>query len=261
VPGWNDQPTFTLAALFVEHTRLEGLTHDFLMLKRQLFPHLNYRSSRFLDTVLPEVKGCDLRRNIARGSRNSRRHDLLFLDRVLAMLDQHAVKLIARVWIKQLGSSFRGRPVYTASIQRLYEAFDHYLSSAQDYGFSIADGRKKGLNVNVAHSIFTKKYSAASPSFPRILELPSFGHSDNHVGLQLCDIVTSGLITPIASLSYCTGYVRNVHVQPNYTLIKQRYGSRLRNLQYRYQDLSGKWRGGITVYDAIDRRSGALMFT
>lgn len=259
-PRWNDQPTLTLAALLIDHTRLDSITSDFLTLKRVFFPGLAYPSSSFLDTVIPEVKGSDLRRSIALGNRNQRRHALRFFDKCLDLLEQNGVKLIARVWVKQPGSPFGGRSVYSASIQRLYEAFDHYLSTAQDYGFCIADSRTKELNAVVAHSIFTQKYSSVAPGFPRVLELPSFGHSDNHVGLQLCDLVASGLITPMACYEYCTGHIANVHVQPNYVRIKDRYSHRIMNLQYRYQDAMNKWRGGITVSDRIAKRSSAALF-
>jgi len=260
-PLANDQPTLTIAALLVEHSRLESLTRSFLALKRRFFPGLDYPSSMLLDTILPEVKGADLRRQVALGNRNQKRQALLFLDEILDLLATHQVKLVARIWIKAPGQPFNGRSVYTASIQRIYEAFDHYLATAQDYGFCITDSRQKGLNVSVAHSIFTQKYSQVAPAYPRVIELPSFGHSDNHAGLQLSDFVASALLCPIACYTYCTGHVANVHVQPNYLTLKGRYAQPLRDLQYRYQDSTGKWRGGITVSDSIAQTSGARMFT
>jgi hypothetical protein len=256
----NDQPTLTIAALLVEHSRLESLTRSYLALKRRFFPGLNYPSSMLLDTILPEVKGADLRRQVALGNRNQKRHALLFLDEVLGLLALHQIRILARVWIKAPGQPFDGRAVYTTSIQRIYEGFDHYLASAQDYGFCIADSRRKGLNVPVAHSIFTQKYSQAAPAYPRVIELPSFGHSDNHAGLQLADLVASAVLCPIACYTYCTGHVANLHVQPNYLTLKGRYAQAIRALQYRFQDTTGKWRGGITVSDGIGQTSSARMF-
>jgi hypothetical protein len=89
--------------------------------------------------------------------------------------------------------------------------------------------------------------------------LPAFVHSDNHVGIQLADLLSSAILFPIASVTYCTGYVNNVHVQPGFANIKARYAARLKALQFRYYDPAQRFRGGVTVSDAIAHRSSALM--
>ena len=95
----------------------------------------------------------------------------------------------------------------------------------------------------------------------RLADLPTFGHSDNHVGLQVCDIVCSALLYPIACHAYCTGHVNNVHVQPGASRLRRRYGAQLKEFQHRYYD-AGKSRyvGGVVVSDYLQQRSGALMF-
>jgi hypothetical protein len=118
----------------------------------------------------------------------------------------------------------------------------------------------KGLNVPVAHSIFTQMFSAKQVHFPRILELPTFGHSENHVGVQICDLLASALIVPAAVHTYCTGHIANVHVQPGYSIIRALFTARLQQLLYRYQDAQHIWRGGITVSDAILHRPSSEMF-
>ncbi len=125
----------------------------------------------------------------------------------------------------------------------------------------IADSRDHLKNVSVAHSVFTQKFRASSTVYSRILELPTFGHSENHAGIQVCDIVCSALLYPIAAEVYCTGYIANLHVQPAAAALRQRFGPILKAMQYRYQDPMGRWTGGIVVADPIAGRNAGLMFS
>jgi hypothetical protein len=253
-----DQPVFVLAGIFVDYARLDSITNDFLLLKRRFFPGLNYRSAFHLDAVLPEIKGVDIRRGVLRG-RNHRRHAFGFLDKILDLLQANGVSIVARIWVKPPGRILRSTSIYTASVQRLYDAYDQYLTTQEDYGVCLLDSRTKGLNVPVAHSIFTQKFKTA-PKYPRIIELPTFVHSDNHVGIQIADILCSALIASIAGSTYSFPIVQNIHTEQGYALLKQRYGERLKALQYRYPDGTGRWRGGLTVSDAIAMRNSGLMF-
>lgn len=176
------------------------------------------------------------------------------------MLGRHDVKLLARIWVKGLAQPFSGRSVYTSSIQGLYTYFESYLAAQSDFGFCIADSRDPWKNANVAHSIFTQKFRASSTVYGRIAELPTFGHSENHAGIQICDIICSALLYPIAAEAYCTGHVANVHVQPRAADLRQRFGPALKAMQYRYQDPTGKWIGGIVVSDALGQRHAGAMF-
>ena len=156
---------------------------------------------------------------------------------------------------------FEPTPVYTSSIQSICTCFDHQLTQASDIGACIADSRNKFKNVNVSHSIFTQKFSTTAQAYPRIVELPTFGHSDNHAGPQVCDILCSALLYPVACHTYCTGHVNNVHVQPAASYLRQRYGNQLKALQYHYLDAAtNRYRGGLVVSDAIAQRSASLMF-
>jgi Protein of unknown function (DUF3800) len=259
-PNGNDQPVLAIGGLIINASRLEQITQDFLNLKFTWFPGLAYPSNKHLDKIIPEIKGADLRRNACRGSRNQRRHAIGFLDGLIRLLNDHDIKLIARVWVKALGQPFDGRPVYTSSIQALYTYFDHWLATQESFGFCIADSRDYLKNVNVAHSVFTQKYQLTSSVFGRILELPTFGHSENHAGIQLCDIVCSALLFPIATHTYCTGIVQNVHVQPAASVLRQRFGPVLKAMQHRYQEPTGRWVGGIVVSDAHQHRNASAMF-
>lgn len=256
----NDQPVLVIGAIIVDATRLEAITQDFLSLKGQWFPGLPYPSQNRLDKILPEIKGADLRRNVTRGSRNDRRHTVGFLEKLLAMLNSHGVRLLARIWIKALGAPFNGTPVYTSSMQGIYTYFDNFPSERDDFGFCIADSRDYLKNVSVAHSIFTQKFRASSTNYSRILELPAFGHSQNHAGIQICDIICSSLIYPIAAYAYCTGYITNVHVQQRASLLRDRFGQTIKSMQYRYQDPVGRWTGGLVVADGLAQRHAGHMF-
>lgn len=189
-----------------------------------------------------------------------RRQATGFVDKIVRLLEAHEVRLLARIWVKPLGEPFVGRSVYTSSIQALYTYFDHFLQDRSDFGFCIADSRDHLKNVNVAHSIFTQKFRLTTSTYNRILELPTFSLSENHAGLQLCDIVCSALLYPIACQAYCSGLIANVHVQPGAAALRQRHGEKLKDLQYRYQEATGRWVGGVVVSDALRKQTSANMF-
>jgi hypothetical protein len=259
-PRHNDQPVFALSLLIVNQTRLSALVPEFLKIKRQFYPGLIPPASHFLAAVLKEVKGADIRRDIATGSRNNARQAARFLSEIIDLSIRSEIKIISKIFVKEIGQQISSTSVYTTACQSLFKSFDHYLSTVDDVGFCIADSRAKGLNVPVAHSIFTQMFSNKLAHYPRIMELPTFGHSDNHVGVQICDLITSGLIVPVAAHTYCTGHVANVHVQAGYSRIRAQFTTRLQQLLYRYQDAQQIWRGGLTVSDAILQRSSSQMF-
>jgi hypothetical protein len=214
----------------------------------------------FLDRVLVEVKGADLRRDVRRGSRPEFRRAIGFLDDLLDLLEQHHTRIVGRVWIKGIGMPINGTSLYTSSIQAICSDFQSCATGLNDFGLVIADGRSKAKNINVAHSVFTKKFQQAGDEYNRIVEMPTFGNSDNHVALQIADLLCSALFFPLAAYSYCLNLVNNIHVDVAYDVLKRRYGPRLLAFQYRYQDQTGRMRGGITVSDPIQKRSSILLF-
>ena len=259
--GFDDQPVLVIGSLFADVANLASLTDNVLTLKHQYFPGLPYPSAKPLDRILPEVKGADVRSNATRGTPRQQRHAIGFLDRILGLLRHHDVRMVARIWVKGLGSRFDATPVYTSSIQGVCAYFEHYLTEINATGLCIADSRNKFKNVSVSHSIFTQKFSPAARNYQRLVELPTFGHSENHAGLQICDIVCSALLYPIACFAYCTGHVNNVHVQPRAADLRHRYGQQLKALQYRYQNpVTARYEGGVVVSEAIGHRDGSLMF-
>lgn len=254
----NIQPVLVIAGILIEQSQLTHVTRRFLSLKAQFFPHL-VRSNQLLDRILVEIKGSQLRKDVCNASRKARRRAVGFMDKVVELLEQYRVRLIGRVWVKPIGGPFDGRAVYTSSIQSLCAAFESFLGHEPAAGFMIADSRNKPGNAIVSHSVFTQKYKATGDAYPHLLEMPTFGHSENHAGLQWADFVCSSLLFPMATFSYCLGHLTSTHVRPQYRLLKERYGMRLSQMQYRYRDPS-RWRGGIIVSDGLLHRSGGLLF-
>ncbi len=115
-------------------------------------------------------------------------------------------------------------------------------------------------NSQVSHSVFTQKHKLSGDAYPCLVETPAFGHSVNHVGLQLADLVASSVVFPMASRTYCADHWTGPHVHPHYDGVKQRWASRVRLLQHRYRDDAGFWRGGLVVSDKLGRRPGERMF-
>jgi hypothetical protein len=262
MPTDDDQPVFAMTGLVFDSAELRNIVNEFLLLKQLFFPGLPYRSNQFLDCVLSEIKGAEIRKNLLRETRQKRRHARLFMGRVFSLIASHSGTIFSRIYVKALNRGMSHRSVYTAAMQGILENFDRYLASVNDVGICIADSRDFRQNVNASHSIFTRKYSAGSSNYSRIAELPVFGHSDNHVGLQLCDLVSSCIVYPIACQTYCAGTINNVHVQPRAVEVRQRFGPALQALQYRFYDTTrSRYRGGIVVSDSIGRRNASFMLS
>lgn len=89
--------------------------------------------------------------------------------------------------------------------------------------------------------------------------MPTYGHSENHAGLQIADLLCSALLYPMSTYAYCAGRVTSVHVQSGFSVLKARYGDRLRRLQHRYHD-GARTRFGIIVCDELGQRPGGRLF-
>jgi len=259
------QPAFIISGLIIDQKKITKLTQDFLSLKKSFFPN-RFKTIQHLDCIKEEIKGSDLRKML-KTNRKQRRFVLGFIDKAIELLEKNDVSLIGRVWIKPVNNLFDGKAVYTYSIQSIASSFQHYLCNTGDMnneGVIIADSRTKALNANVSHSIFTQKYKTSGDVFNRIIEMPVYGHSDNHAGLQLADFIASALFFPIATSAYCAGYIKNTtHHDPRYLILRDKFGNRLSNLQYRYLDIkngSKVSKGGMTVSDRLGGKNGKFLF-
>jgi hypothetical protein len=214
-----------------------------------------------LGRILPEIKGADLRRALRDGApRRNRRQTLGFLDALMDLLEYHDARIFGRLWVKLIGGRCDDRSVYTFSVQDICADFQNLLEAAGDDGIVIADSRNPAPNASVAHSVFTQKFKVDGDRYPRILEMPVFGHSQNHAGIQIADLLCSALLFPMATRRYCAGHVQNVHVDRGFGVLAARYGSRLQAMQHRYDDDFGNRKGGITVSDPVGRLPGGMLF-
>ncbi|SED17762.1 DUF3800 domain-containing protein [Rhodobacter sp. 24-YEA-8] len=254
------QPTLVIVGVIVDYGKLHDLTDGMLNLKKKYFPNLAPSKTTHMGWMLHEIKGSEIRKNIATGSRNQRRHGMTFLTEVMNLCDQIEAKLVGRVWVKGVGAPIDGTAIYTYSVQSIYTSFQNFLVKHSDMGFVVADSRIKHLNTQVAHSIFTQKFKGSGDAYDRIIELPAFSHSDNHAGLQLADALCSGIITPMAISTYCEGHLSGPHIRPRYVDIKSALSAKCMGLQHRFQEANGRHRGGLVVSDLLGQQSGGRLF-
>jgi hypothetical protein len=254
------QPVFVLCGVDFSAAHVADLTHDFLHLKRRFFPALGEPGSHYLSLILPEVKGSDMRRQAISDSRRRSRHALGFIDAVVKLIEKYDGRLYGRVWVKAPGHQFNGRSVYTFSLQYICRWFNDRLAAEGSRGIIICDSRNKALNSVASHSVFTQKFRASGDAYPQIAEMPSFGHSENHAGVQIADLVCSALLVPLAIHAYCRGRLTGIHVN-DYSVLRERFAARLAALQHRSAEIStGRMAGGVTVDDKIGKRGRSLMF-
>lgn len=122
-------------------------------------------------------------------------------------------------------------------------------------GARMPGARIAGLRMPGARKIFTQKYRAKGDPFDRVLELPTFGVSNNHVGLQITDVLCSALLFPMASSVYCFGHVLGVHVNGRDLVARRRYSKRIKKLQFK---VDAGW--SVWVSDKHLKRSAADLF-
>ena len=251
-------PLMTFAGLIIPAQALAALTADFLGLKRRFYPGL--RTVRHLDLVLSEMKGSELRKRVRSQSREKRRHAIGVLKSTVDLIERYDLRLLGRVWIKDPTEALDPRASYTFAIQDIARHFNHFLESRTGSGLMVCDGRAHSQDTQVSHSIFTLKHKQSGDEFSRLVEAPVFGRSENHVGLQLADILASGLIFPIAARVYCAAHVSGIHTHRDYDVLRTRFSARLRPQQHLYQDSGGRTRGGIVVSDKLGKKSSSLLF-
>jgi Protein of unknown function (DUF3800) len=253
------QPVFVIAGVAVPQQNLSSLTNDFLDWKAKFFPRLASSYRYRFDLLLNETKGSEVRKSAVSANRRERRHAIGLLDHLLRLLEHHHAKIMGRVWVKGIGLEVNATAVYTSSMQSICQTFQNLLERNDDMGIVIADSRTKVQNARVSHSIFTQKFKSSGDQYGRILEMPVFGHSENHVGIQIADLLSSGLIFPMAVHAYCLGAINSGHVKPGYSLLRSTFGLRLKALQHRFAD-GIRSCGGLTVSDSLRKRHGGLLF-
>jgi len=255
-------PVFVLVGMTVPSQHLKSLAWDYLRLKKEFNP--SFASLRLSELVEAEVKGAKLRKDIRkdRGSRNIRRRAFGYLDSTFDLLERYDCQLVGRILVKRVDDprAASDRATYSAGIAELATTFQAQLAAAQTKGLMVLDARTKIKNAPSAHGITTRRFRAGGDAYPDLIESPVFGHSDTHVQLQIVDIVASAVVFPIACHVFCSEHTWNAHPHANYAQIKERLGTRLQQLEYRYTDGDGLRRGGFQVVDPVSRRPTHLLF-
>lgn len=257
--GPSATPVMVILGLIIDASSVPAITRDFLALKRRHFPG-RYTSGPALNHVLTEVKGNELLQMTRSDSRNKRRQADRFRAELLDLVQSYGCRVVGRVWIKEHGKGLKVTPSYCYAVQDISLHFSQYLLANSSEGLLIADGRTQSQNVQVAHSVFTQKWRTGGDPFPPLLEVPLFAHSDNHVGLQLADLLASTLVFPMAAAGYYKPIHGHAHSSSRYAGVRGLYGSALKDLQYRYRDETGRWRGGLVVSDPAGKQPGTALF-
>lgn len=257
--GPDSTPAMVILGLVVDTARVPALTRDFLALKRKHFPG-RFCSGPALSHILVEIKGSEILQMTRSPSRNPRRQAQRFRAELLDLVTAHEVHLLGRVWVKAPGKSMNPVSSYSFAMQDIAEHFSQFLQSKSSEGVIIADSRTQSANVRTAQSVFTQKWRTGSDPYPFMREVPLFGHSDNHAGLQIADLIASTLVFPMAACAHGCKPPGSVHASPRYEEVRRLFGARLRSLQYRYRDETGRWRGGLVVSDQVGQQPGSALF-
>ncbi|MDM0108683.1 DUF3800 domain-containing protein [Variovorax sp. J22R24] len=218
------QPFLVIAALALRSEDVGAFTHEVVRLKQgylsALTPGCGPASLSF------EIKGCALRAQLRQaGTAETPAHRLL--DGTFEVLRRFDARVCAQVTPKPAGQAFDGRATYASSMLRLACGFDAWLGEQNAQGLMIADFREPSLNELMSRPIRDAKFGA-SDALPRLLDVPVFGHSQSHAGLQVADWMASSLIFAAASARHATQLRGHPHLHVNDRAIAKRYRKRLK---------------------------------
>lgn len=255
------QPALCISGLVVPESRLLALTHEWVSIKQQFFPKLCKTGAQRWDWHKTEIKGSEIRAAI-RGNRRKQRHAFGFIDKCIDLIIAHDCSLVSRVWIKEPDKRFKGDAVYTFSVQALCSNFQHFLSARNQKGIVVADSRMPGPNSLVAHSVFTRRVCNAGDHYPNLIDIPLFGHSDNHAGLQIVDVVATSVITPICINYFFPRSFGSRHSHSKYEALAERYCEKLKSIHTTYIDpVTRRVQGGLVVSDQGGKRGAKHLYS
>lgn len=255
------QPVMVIAGVAVPEEQIYSLTSDWIDLKREFWPSVAQKGRGRLDAILHDVKGVRLRDGLrADASRRRRQHAVGFLDSFVSLLEQYEARVVGRITVKALGSANDDMGIHSSALQFICGAF-HSVLPPDERGMVVVDSQTYWHNHQLAHSIFTQRFGR-SHRFAQLVDLPVFGHSDNHAGLQLADVLCSALLAPIACSVYASDLSDwNVHCAPDFLELRERYGQRLHGLTFRwFNPRSEITTRSLVVADAINNAPTRLMW-
>lgn len=253
-----DPPVLVIAAVVVSHENLKNLVWRFLQLKKRYNPSLAKDGVQLSELIRFEVKGSDLRKDVRSATRRNRRRAIGFLDAVLKLLEEEHASILGEVFIK--GEKPLSTWVYPQAVAAIANRFQHQLETADTQGMIIMDARTKVKNTPSVHRLTTARFKSGGDPISRLIESPTFGHSDAHVVLQIADVLASALIFPMACVGYCNGLIHNIHLNDTYASVRARYGSKLRALEYRYTAADGRRITGVRVSDRLNFQPARALY-
>lgn len=243
------------------------ITSHFVNIKKSYFPTLAEGLDKPIDLIREEIKGSDLRSPKALKNVRKWKHTEAFLNDLLNLMQTYQGRIIGRVIVKCPDEQTNAIGIYTSGLQHICTEFNHFLEEKNSTGIVICDSRNHQLDVQASHSIFTQKHQRKGDSYPKILEMPLFGKSDNHSGIQLSDIICSAFLFPFASHTFCIEHsetLKNIHVQPTHEKLRKTFSRRVASLQYRRTTFrNGKTckTGGVFLSNGLDKKPAHLLFS
>ena len=256
------QPVLVIAGVSLPEDQLTAVTHDWIELKRRYLPGLARRGRKgWLDAILSEMKGSGLRRGFrAKGTNRQQKHSIGVIDGTLKLLERHDARIVGRVWVKSLDAPNDDMRLHSSSLQFICAAF-HAGLPGDERGMVVVDSQTYQHNFRLAHSMFTQRFGLA-PSHERLVDMPVFGHSDNHAGLQIADLLCSAVLAPIACAVYAGCYSEwNTHCDSGFLDIRDRFGDRLQALTYDWFNVkAAKETSSVVVDDPVGKRPTRLMW-
>jgi len=232
---------------------------DYIRLKSRFEPSL--RTRQLSDVIQHEIKGASIRRDIRTpGPRNTRRRAISYLSNVIGLLEHHHCHILGKVLVKKVGAAYPASATYPSAVAELAETLNRQAQTSDTTALMILDSQTKVKNEGNVHTITTRRYRHGGNAYPQLAESPVFGHSDTHILLQLADIIASALIFPAACAAYLAAVPGDPHLDPSAQVIRQTFGTRLAQLEYRYVDDQGNRRGGFRVIDRVGGGASRLLF-
>lgn len=260
-PDPDQQPVIVIAGVSLPECELTKITHDWIALKKRFEPVLARSGKGWLDAILHELKGANLRKGFrTSASVRQRKRAIGVIDGTLKLLEEYDAKILGRVWMKKLDTENNDMGIHASSLQFICRGFDASLPK-DERGMVVVDSQIYQHNHRLAHSLFTQRFGQR-PKHLGLVDMPVFGHSDNHAGLQIADLLCSAILAPIASAVYAGKYEKwNKHCQSGYLDIRERFGGRLGALTYKWKSpKTGKKCPSVIVNDPISKRGARLMW-
>ena len=258
----DQQPVIVIAGITLPESDLTAVTHEWIELKTRFHPTIASSGRGWLDAILADIKGSKCRgRFRASASPREKQHAVGFIDGTLKILERHSATLIGRVRVKELGHGHNDINLYSSTLQFICGAFDAGLP-ADERGMVVVDSQTYRHNYRLAHSIFTQRF-ATSPKHVGLVDMPVFGHSDNHAGLQIADMLCSAVLAPIACTVYAGGSYGawNRHCDRGYLKIREKFGKRLKALTFEWNNtMTGKKTSSVVVNDPLSKRGARLLW-